>query len=121
MSFCVKNKNIIKQYVKIQTKTLFVAKLLHLLQFFGTGTPSLGSHVAVAATAFLKNKAQKGIFSLFVSRFFSFFSISLAPSGAKYCEKGWETLFGTFWVFGFFVKFQAVIKSAASAADLITA
>ena len=32
---------------------------------------------------------KKTIFPLFFQLFVSLFSIYLAPSGAKYCEKGW--------------------------------
>ena len=68
-------------------------------------------------------QTKKTIFHSFFHNFFSRFSIYLAPSGAKYCEKGWETPFELldFWKtrFGFldFGKIQAVIKSAASAAS----
>ena len=39
-----------------------------------------------------------GCYFLIFFAMFVWFSINLAPSGAKYCEKGWETCFGTFWI-----------------------
>ena len=80
---------------------------------------------------FLYKRPPKGKNRSIFKYFFGLFSIYLAPSGAKYCEKRvgplqkglethfgtWETHFGTFWIFGIFMKFQAVIKSAASAAS----
>ena len=52
--------------------------------------------------------------------FFGRFSIYLAPSGAKYCEKGLAAIGKTFGKGLGKANFQAVIKSAASAASLGT-
>ena len=53
--------------------------------------------------------------------FFRRFSMYLAPSGAKYCGKGLAAIGKSFGKVLEKLNFQAVIKSAASAADLITA
>ena len=65
---------------------------------------------------------KNAIFPSFLHYFFGRFSIYLAPSGAKYCGKGLAAIrksigkgLGRFWKK---LNFQAVIKSAASAASL---
>ena len=82
-----------------------------------------GMHCAMGA--FVQRPAYNAIFPSFFRIFFGRSSIYLAPSGAKYCEKGFAAIgksfgkgLGRFWKK---LNFQAVIKSAASAADLITA
>ena len=65
-------------------------------------------------------QTKKTIFHSFFHNFFSRFSIYLAPSGAKYCEKGLAAMWKSFGGFGKVLEklnFQAVIKSAASAAS----
>ena len=62
---------------------------------------------------------KKGNFSLIFLYFFDLFSKYLAPSGAKYCEKGLAAIGKGFGKVLGKLNFQAVIKSAASAASLI--
>ena len=73
-------------------------------------------------TFVLIEKAQRRQKSNVFLVFFAIFSKYLAPSGAKYCEKGLAAIgksfgkgLGRFWKK---LNFQAVIKSAASAASL---
>ena len=63
--------------------------------------PQLSGELSVSDL--LSQSPKKAIFLSFFDDLFDIFSINLAPSGAKYCEKkagplqkGWETPFGTF-------------------------